>query len=121
MYHESASFQELGGGHTRQEDVEVSPTQSRISPSLQRILRKTIISQENRLLEGSRPVCNAVDPDPITRKRWEKSENCGEFTNLATVAALAKVAAFKAATFEEKSWIYQENEHLEGIRPAAEM
>jgi len=29
----------LGGGHTRQEDVEVSPTQSRISPSIQRILR----------------------------------------------------------------------------------
>jgi len=29
----------LGGGHTRQEDVEVSPTQGRISPSVQRIPR----------------------------------------------------------------------------------
>ena len=28
-----------GGGRTRQEDVEVSPTQSRISPSVHRILR----------------------------------------------------------------------------------
>jgi len=29
-----------GGGHTRQEDVEVSHTQGRISPSIQRMLRK---------------------------------------------------------------------------------
>ena len=28
----------IGGGHTRQEDVQVSPTQSRISPSMQRVL-----------------------------------------------------------------------------------
>ena len=31
---------EIWGGHTRQEEVEVSPTQSRISSSIQRILRK---------------------------------------------------------------------------------
>ena len=30
----------LGGGHTRQEDVEETPTQGRTSPSIQRILRK---------------------------------------------------------------------------------
>ena len=30
----------LGGGHTWQQDVEVSPAQSRISPSIQLILRK---------------------------------------------------------------------------------
>ena len=29
----------LGGGHARQEDVEVSPTQSRISPNIQRVPR----------------------------------------------------------------------------------
>jgi len=30
-----------GGGRTRQEDAEVSPTQSRKSPSIQRVLRQT--------------------------------------------------------------------------------
>jgi hypothetical protein len=28
----------VGGGHTRQGDVEVSPSQIRISPSMQRVL-----------------------------------------------------------------------------------
>ena len=32
----------LGGGHTRQEDVEVSPTKSRVSPSIHRILRPNV-------------------------------------------------------------------------------
>ena len=34
---------DLGGGHMRQEDVEVSPTQSRISPSRQRILKMVLM------------------------------------------------------------------------------
>ena len=31
----------FGGGHTRQEDVEMSPTQSRTSPSIRRTLRQS--------------------------------------------------------------------------------
>ena len=33
------ALRDRGGGHTSQEDDEVSPTQNRISPSMQRILR----------------------------------------------------------------------------------
>ena len=42
----------LGGGNTRQEDVEKSPTQSRISPGIQRIPRISTTSIKN-------PICQA--------------------------------------------------------------
>jgi len=44
-----------GGGHIRQEDVEESPTQSRISPSIQRILtewRALLFHLADALLDG---------------------------------------------------------------------
>ena len=39
----------LGGGHTRQQDDEVPPTQSRISPSVQRILRFMVRFSEKKI------------------------------------------------------------------------
>ena len=76
----------LGEGHTRQKDVEVSPTQSRISPSIQRVLRQMVPSYS---INGAIPLqelCNRYrtrccglypkpeHPDPQTGSRYPDFE-----------------------------------------------
>ena len=46
----------LGEGHTGQEDVEVSPTQSRISSSIQRIPKKGLKYVFSRIVRASEMV-----------------------------------------------------------------
>ena len=61
-----------GGGHTKQEDVELSHTQSHISPSIQRILRQKLNYLPDALEEsGGREVESLKVPD----FQWQKNKS----------------------------------------------